>query len=234
MPALISACFIERPNRFLIRCQTDDRIVDAHLPDPGRLKEILLPDAELLIEYTPSESRKTRYTAHLVRSRNGFVSINTNYPNKLILKSLENHCLPGFEYYSLVRSEVPSGRHRFDFELRSPSRKKVLMEVKSVTLVEENGTARFPDAVTSRGKSHVELLSKLADQGIETWVYFVVQRSDALNFSPHWERDPDFASALKRAVENGVNIAVHTCRISENSIQWGHSIPYDLKDYRNV
>jgi sugar fermentation stimulation protein A len=232
LPPLYKARFIERPNRFLIRCRVNGKIVDAHLPDPGRLKELLIPDVKLLIEHTPRIGKKTQYTVHLVNTPTGYVSINTRYPNLLVLQSLQNHCLPGFQDYSLIRSEVPVENHRLDFELKTSSGKQVFMEVKSVTLVERDGIARFPDAVTSRGKSHVELLEKLVKQGIETWVFFVVQRQDSRIFTPHWQRDPDFSSALEKAIQSGVKLAVHSCRISKESIGWHLPIPYDLKDYR--
>jgi len=54
----------------------------------------------------------------------------------------------------------------------------------------EKGTARFPDAVTERGRSHVMHLTNLLSEGYQTAVLFVVQRSDATFFQPHWERDP--------------------------------------------
>jgi sugar fermentation stimulation protein A len=234
MPPLLSTRFVERPNRFLVRCIAEGKILDAHLPDPGRLKELLRPDAEMYIEHTPSIKRKTQYTVHLIQTEMGLVSINTSIPNKLVNSSLRKGCLPGFEQYLFVRAEIPRGRHRFDFELRSPSGKQVLMEVKSVTLVEENHTARFPDAVTSRGKFHAELLSELAKDGMETWILFIVQRIDAVRFTPHWERDPAFSEALLNAEKSGVRIAVLTCHISRDIIRWGRAIPYELKDYRNA
>lgn len=232
MPPFIASRFVDRPNRFLVRCRVGDDILQAHLPDPGRLKELLIPDAELWIEHTPVPHRKTRYTVHLVRSGRELVSINTSIPNKLVKLSLQNQCLPGFEDYTYIRAEVPMGRHRFDFELQSSSGRKVLMEVKSVTLNEDGHTVRFPDAVTSRGKSHVETLDELTGKDMECWILFIVQRSDARVFTPHWERDPVFSQALAGAEKRGVKIAVRTCRISQNCIQWGESIPYDLRDYR--
>ncbi|HDT12689.1 MAG TPA: DNA/RNA nuclease SfsA [Candidatus Marinimicrobia bacterium] len=233
LPDLLPAVFIERPNRFLVRCNVDNKIIDAHLPDPGRLKELLLPGAEIFIEHTPNPSRKTQYTVHLIKNRNVFVSINTSLPNKLVYISLKNNCLPGFEMYTLTRSEVPVNRHRFDFELRSPEGKKVLMEVKSVTLVEDDGTARFPDAVTSRGKSHAETLAILDKKGIETWILFIVQRKDAICFTPHWERDPAFAKALLTASVSGVNIKVVSCEITQKSMIIGNTLPFYLEDYRD-
>nr|HPK06700.1 hypothetical protein [Aminivibrio sp.] len=43
------ARFIDRPNRFLVRCELDGHPVRAFLPNPGRLWEILLPGTELLL-----------------------------------------------------------------------------------------------------------------------------------------------------------------------------------------
>ncbi len=234
LPELIPAVFMERPNRFLIRCQIDNKIIDAHLPDPGRLQELLLPGASLFVEYTPDSSRKTQYTVHLVKKGNVLVSINTSLPNKLVHMSFANNRLPGFEKYTLVRSEVPVDRHRFDFELCSPEGKQVFVEVKSVTLVENDGTARFPDAVTSRGKSHAKLLAELSKTGIETWIIFVVQRHDAICFTPHWERDPEFSQALLTASVSGVNLKVVSCAITQESMTIGTPLPIYLEDYRDA
>ncbi|GIS72281.1 MAG: hypothetical protein CM1200mP10_18580 [Candidatus Neomarinimicrobiota bacterium] len=55
------------------------------------------------------------------------------------------------------------------------------MEVKSATYV-ENGIAEFPDAVTDRGKRHVQSLQALVETGFQAGVLFVVQRSDADSF----------------------------------------------------
>ena len=64
---LIKAKFIERPNRFLTRVELNGKIVDSHLPDPGRLKELLVPGAELYLRPVPAESDwKTRYSTVMV------------------------------------------------------------------------------------------------------------------------------------------------------------------------
>lgn len=38
-----AATFLDRPNRFLVRCRLGGRTVKAFLPNPGRLRELLLP-----------------------------------------------------------------------------------------------------------------------------------------------------------------------------------------------
>ena len=46
---LVKATFLERPNRFIVRCRIDGsgEEAEAHLADPGRLKELLLPGATI-------------------------------------------------------------------------------------------------------------------------------------------------------------------------------------------
>ena len=66
------AFFIDRPNRFLVRCRHNGDFISAHLPNPGRLQELLLPGARLLIVPDDGKHRKNRYTVVGVM-RNGRV-----------------------------------------------------------------------------------------------------------------------------------------------------------------
>ena len=45
---LINAIFIERPNRFITIIEIGGKKHKSHLPDPGRLKELLIPGVYLL------------------------------------------------------------------------------------------------------------------------------------------------------------------------------------------
>ncbi len=50
---LIPAAFIERPNRFITIVEINGELYRSHLPDPGRLKELLIPNAKLMISPAP-------------------------------------------------------------------------------------------------------------------------------------------------------------------------------------
>ena len=84
--------------------------------------------------------------------------------------------------------------------------------MKSVTLVED-GVARFPDAVTARGRRHLLELIDLKRQGERTAVIFVVQRPDARHVEAHRGADPAFADALAAAAAAGVELYGWTVRI---------------------
>ena len=46
---LIPGVFIERPNRFITKVLINDKVVKSHLPNPGRLKELLFEGANVLL-----------------------------------------------------------------------------------------------------------------------------------------------------------------------------------------
>ena len=53
---LIPATFVERPNRFITLVSIDGDVHRSHLPDPGRLKELLVSGADLLVRQAPKLS----------------------------------------------------------------------------------------------------------------------------------------------------------------------------------
>jgi sugar fermentation stimulation protein A len=95
------------------------------------------------------------------------------------------------------------GRSRFDFALRDLRGAETLVEVKSVTLVED-GVALFPDAPTVRGARHLSELEDYVRAGGRALVLFVVQRGDARAVAPNARTDPRFARALLSAARAGV------------------------------
>lgn len=213
---LVVSRFVARPNRFLLRCRLDGRIVEAHLPDPGRLRELLLPGRRVWLRPACGE-RKTRWSAVLTECPGGLVSIDTTLPNRLVEAALRRRAIRELAAWRLVRREVAIGESRFDF-LLARGRRCLPLEVKSVTLVED-GTALFPDAKTERGARHVRELA-----GLGGVVLFVVQRSDArrVHAAPHI--DPDFARALAEARRAGVLVFARRCRISTERIILGPPI----------
>ena len=113
---LIKGKFIERPNRFLTRVELNGKIVDSHLPDPGRLRELLIVGAELYLRPVPIESeRKTRYTTVMVKHNGTLISLMSALPNSFVQESLQHHQLPLLEGYRLEKAEVSLARQRLDF-----------------------------------------------------------------------------------------------------------------------
>ena len=207
---LMPATYVRRPNRFIVEAKLESgEVVPTHLADPGRLRELLVPDAELRLRPVPEDNpRKTRYTVALVRSQDPprrWVSVDTSLPNRLAERLFRENRLPGFPECTDLRREVTRGHSRFDFLITGVGGAEILVEVKSVTLV-ENGAARFPDAPTVRGARHVRELTEIVRDGGRAAVLFVVQRDDADHVEPKADTDPDFAEALRLAEKAGVGL----------------------------
>jgi len=205
---LIAARFVSRPNRFVVRAALrGGRQVEAHLSDPGRLRELLREGARLRLRPAPvGSSRRTRYSVELVHSgdRGGtWVSVNPLRANRLAEPLLSAGRVRGVGRGWPLRREVARGGSRFDFLLVGPGGTPLWVEIKSVTLVED-GVARFPDAPTARGRRHVDELAALTRNGDRAMVLFIVQRVDARYVAPHAEIDPAFTRALEAARLAGV------------------------------
>jgi len=226
---LLNATFVERPNRFITMINIDGEIHRSHLPDPGRLKELLIPDANLLVRPAPTNSeRKTKYSTVMVNHNGQLISLVSALPNQFVKEALVKNEIPNFDGFTLIKPEVTVGKHRFDFLLNDPKGADFYLEVKSVTFV-ENGVAQFPDAVTERGAKHALALKKLVEEGKQAGILFVCQRNDATSFRPMWERDPKLAQAVLDANQAGVKVWCITLNISKTEMTFHREIPVNLE-----
>lgn len=225
------ATFIKRPNRFLAHLQKDGEEIKAHVPDPGRLKELLIPGADVMVQYNPGPTRKTDWTLTLVKKNSVWVCVNTTIPNHFVYQLLLGKKLPEFAEYDTVKPEVTHGKSRFDFRMENDA-SVYWLEVKSVSLVHQN-IGLFPDAPTTRGERHLRHLIEIASNGDKAGVLFMVQRSDAKLFAPNWITDPNFSQALVDANAAGVQITIYTTQVTPGGILLGEQIEYDLEtEYR--
>lgn len=208
---LIHGKFVDRPNRFTVGFETENGLIEiAHLRDPGRLKELLIPGAKLLLrKAAPNPKRKTKYDVIAVFYRDIWVLINSGFHSDIAADLVESGLINELSNYSIQRREYTYGKSRIDFLLTDQEKSKMLLEVKGCTLVEE-GLAKFPDAPTLRGKKHLEELTRSMNEGFKTAVLFLVIRDDAVEFTPNTYMDPDFSDALKIAREKGVIIIAYS------------------------
>lgn len=224
------ARFLDRPNQFVVRCRLESKgeVVEAHIRERGRLEVILVPGRRLWLSPADDPARRTAWTAFLAESPagEGWVSLDTTLPNRLIRRALEECALPELDGWWLKRAEWRHGNSRFDFLLARPDGRRLVLEVKSVGLVED-GVALFPDAPTARGVRHLrELLEFAARDGWEAAVLFVVQRNDAHGVRAAAHIDPEFAAALDGAARAGVQILARRCEVALDGVALGPAIPW--------
>ncbi|MGP8023319.1 MAG: DNA/RNA nuclease SfsA [Methanobacterium sp.] len=206
---LITGNFMERPNRFTVLFIMDDKIENAHLRDPGRLKELLIPGISLLLRKAKNTAkRKTKYDVIAVLNEDIWVLINSGFHSDIAAELIETRLVDEFKWYNIEKREYNYGKSRLDF-LLSNNNVTMLLEVKGCTLV-ENGLAKFPDAPTTRGKRHLEELMLAKSEGLNAAVLFLIMREDAIEFTPNWETDPDFPATLIDAYKKDVEVVAYS------------------------
>ena len=189
-----TASFISRPNRFTVICRLEGKSVKAYLPNPGRLHELLLPGATLYLEKSDNPGRKMPLTLVAVESDCYIVPLHTHRTNDIAEYLIRKGLVPGLEGAEIIKREVTVGSSRFDFLLKRGS-ERIILEVKSCTLFSRYA-AMFPDAITARGRRHVEELSALTKGDTRGHVLFVVNRPDVKYFLPDFHTDLEFSRTL--------------------------------------
>ncbi|WP_167612375.1 DNA/RNA nuclease SfsA [Maribellus sediminis] len=224
---LIHGKLIKRYKRFLADVELDDgTVVVAHCTNSGTMKSCLENGAEVFLTPVNDPKRKTKFTWEMIKINNDWVGINTGIPNILAYEAILNNEIPGLGVYTTVQREVKFGDSRFDVYAENED-EKCFVEVKNVTL-KEGKYALFPDAVTTRGQKHLKTLMQVKKEGMRAVMLYIVQRSDVEVFAPAKEIDPDYAAALKLAVENGVEVVVMKAKIKPEAIRLTNPLPVEI------
>ncbi len=224
---LIHGRLIKRYKRFLADVELDDgTVVVAHCTNSGTMKSCLEKGAEVYLTPVNDPKRKTKFTWEMIKINDDWVGINTGIPNILAYEAILNNEIQGLQGYSKVQREVKFGDSRFDVYAEN-AKEKCFVEVKNVTL-KEGKYALFPDAVTTRGQKHLKTLMQVKKEGMRAVMLYIVQRCDVEVFAPAKEIDPDYAAALKLAVENGVEVIVMQAKIKPEEIRLTNSLPVEI------
>ncbi len=155
------------------------------------------------------------------------VGVNTMVPNRLVRAAILADRVEALTGYTRVRAEIPYGiNSRIDLLLEE-GEKRCFVEVKNCTLVED-GVARFPDAVTTRGLKHLKELQEQVRTGDRSVMFFLVQRMDAVRFQPADQIDEKYGIELRKAIKNGVEIMVYDVSLDLKSIALNRPLPFEL------
>lgn len=228
---LLEGRFIKRLNRFEAVVEIEGTQELVHVPNTGRLRELLTENATVIVRKFDNPSRKTKFGLLFVRKDGVWVSIDSaNLPNKIVYEALKSNAFEQFINYAEIRREVTMQNSRFDFGLFN-GENEYYIEVKGVTLVEDR-QAFFPDAPTTRGTRHLEELTNIKLSGKGAGVIFIVQREDADIIRPNDRTDKQFGIALRKAKKSGVDLFAYVCKIDleQRQVNIIRSIPVVLDD----
>ena len=216
---LIRGTLLKRYKRFLADVRLEDgSVMTVHCPNTGRMTSCAEPGWRVALSDSHNPKRKYRFTWELVHNGSCWICVNTGRANEVAFESVSNGTIPGLSGYAEVLREQTFGNSRFDLLLRTGA-KLCYIEVKSVTLLAEDGCCAFPDAVTNRGRKHLEGLVDVVKAGHRAAMLYVVLRSDGASFRVADEIDPEYATALEAALRAGVEVHAWRAKVSPEGMR---------------
>lgn len=226
--ARLEGRLVKRYKRFLADVELPGgEVVTVHCPNPGSMRGTDRPGSRVRCSTSDNPKRKLAHTLEMIRVGRVWVGLHTLRANQLAARALEAGAVEGLGGYGRVAPEVKvGGGSRLDFELGGHARdgRRAFVEVKSVTMA-EGRRGLFPDAVTERGRKHLEVLARLAAEGHRAVLLFVVQRGDCDSVSPAEAVDPAYAETLRRVAKEGVELAAVSARVSAARIRMEGMLP---------
>lgn len=222
---IIVGIFKNRPNRFIGIVEIEGKEEICHIPNTGRMKELLYDGVKIGLSYHDDLKRKTKYEMRLVEKNGTWYSIDSQLPNKLAMESIKSGEILIDDKIKEYKSEHTIYNSRFDIYLEGND--KWLIEVKGVTL-ENDGLGMFPDAPTTRGAKHVSELTHSITDGFRPMVIFICQTSDIKSFTPNSSTDEKFSNALLDAHRAGVLIKAYSYHATLDGVYFCGEIPVNL------
>jgi sugar fermentation stimulation protein A len=215
--------FLERLNRFEALVKTSEGIELVHVPNTGRMSELLFPNTEVILLKSTNPKRKTGYSLFYIKKGEHLICINSVLANSVFedgIKSSKIDWVTGD-----IKREVIYHNSRIDFFIHGSE--KTFVEVKCGTY-EEESIVMFPDAPTERGRKHIEELLIALKEGYLAAVVLIAFMDYATSFTPNYKIDPKFGEALKKASKEGLIVKAYSCNIEvgEISIKEEHKINF--------
>lgn len=225
---LLVGTLIKRYKRFLADVQlADGSELTVHTPNTGSMMGCCTPGSRVWLSDSGNPDRKYRHSWEMVESLPGVITgINTHLANKLVQEAINTGVITELQGYDSMRAEVKYGREnsRIDILLESAGRSCCFVEVKNVTLV-DNNTAYFPDAVSKRGTRHLRELEQIVRDGQRGVILFCIQRNDAREFRPADHIDAEYGKQLRDSIAAGVEALAYQALLTPSEIRLVERLP---------
>ena len=231
------ARLLRRYKRFLADILLPDgKIITVHCPNTGSMRNCIHVDGPCWYSTAKNPARKYPNTLEVVSTPDGHLAgINTVRANDLVESAISSGVIRELQGYTALRREVVYGceKSRIDFLLENDGQ-KCYVEVKNVTLMEQQGQGLFPDSVSTRGTKHLRELMQMRTQGHRAVLLFCVQHSGIEWVEPAAAIDPEYAKTLRQAVAMGVEVLVYSADLNMNdgAIEINKMLPFKLSPFK--
>lgn len=230
-PPLQSARLIKRYKRFLADVETPQgEIFTLHCANTGAMTGCATPGDTIWYSTSANPKRKYAHSWELTQTQSGdWICVNTAQANALVEESVAAGRIPELSGYTNLQREVRYGREnsRIDLLLQAEDRPNCYIEVKSVTLLQQQ-RGYFPDAVTQRGQKHLRELRQQAEEGQRAVLFFAVLHTGINQVSPARHIDAQYADLLAQASAAGVEVICYGAGISSGEIRLAAKLPFSL------
>ncbi|WP_435247721.1 DNA/RNA nuclease SfsA [Vibrio sp. nBUS_14] len=234
-PPLEPATLIKRYKRFLADITLpDDSERTIHCANTGAMTGCATPGNT--VWYSTSDNAKRKYpnSWEISETDKGHrICVNTARANQLAVEAIENQTIVELLGYDALRTEVKYGREnsRIDILLEDNEKPSCYVEVKSVTLFDEQETSTegqgfFPDSVTTRGQKHLRELTEMAESGNRAVLLFTVLHSGIEKVSAAHHIDAKYSLLLKQAQDAGVEVLCYKAELSSTQIQLKQAVEF--------
>ena len=213
--SLIKGKLIKRYKRFFTDIKVNNKILIAHCPNTGSMMGLLDKGNDVWVTKHNDPKRKLKYTLEMIKVKKRIIGVNTHRANRIVEHALNNKLIKEFKLIKNIKAEFKySDNTRFDFLCDNK-----ILEVKNVTLLRNDITAEFPDAVTSRGSKHLKMLINSIKKGYKPYVLFLTQIQNINEFKIAKDIDVNYFNDYIEAKKSGVNFIAYRCYLSSKEIK---------------
>mgnify|MGYP000153274646 CR=1 FL=1 len=234
---LLTGKLIQRYKRFLADIELltpverAGEIVTAHCANTGSMTNCKDDGARVWLFDSQNPKRKLPLSWEWVEVEGQYKAcINTARANQLVKEALlANHIKEVWVATEAnLKSEPKVDEGRLDFLVSSEQEGfATYIEVKSVTLLgkesapDENNAGYFPDAVTTRGLKHLEVLLRLKQEGQRSILFFCVPHEGIHKVGVAEHIDPAYAKKIREVMAAGVEVLAYQVEFTDHAKQQG-------------
>ncbi|MEH6634355.1 MAG: DNA/RNA nuclease SfsA [Halioglobus sp.] len=227
--ALLPGRLLRRYQRFLADVELPDgEIVTVHCPNTGAMTGCAEAGSRVWLSTSAVKTRKYPHTWELVETTSGIACIHSAKANQVVREGFTQGRIPGFQAYPDIQAEVKYGDNSRADLLLSGDSGRVFVEVKSVTLYRGSGLGQFPDAVSARGRKHLEALQSVLGPQTRAVQFFCVFHSAIEHVSVAADIDPHYRLALQEAMAAGVEVMAWKAQITPQGVDLLKPLPFAL------
>lgn len=230
-PELQPARLVQRYKRFLADVVAPDgREFTLHCANTGAMTGCAVPGDTVWYSTSANGKRRYPHTWELTQTACGqWIGVNTQRANGLVAEAVRANAIPELSGYTTLSPEVRYGveNSRIDWLLAAENRANCYIEVKSVTLLQQEW-GYFPDAVTLRGQKHLRELQAMAEMGHRAVLFFAVLHSGITRVAPARHIDSRYAELVLQARRHGVEVLCYGAQLSPGGIVLKNAVPINI------